>query len=77
MNKVPSDYHIVVAGKDRADIYYYYRGMTEFITRKEPVPYQVVQSFLGLLNDVEGFADAQLDAESEIKALTAEVVWII
>jgi hypothetical protein len=72
MSKSPLDYHIVVAGKDRADINCYYRGMMEFISRKEPVPCEIVQSFLGLLNDLEGFVSAELDAESEIKASAAQ-----
>jgi hypothetical protein len=72
MNKNSLDYHIIVAAKDRSKINTQYIALKDFIERKECVPYQIVQTFLELLRDNDGFVDVQLDLESLEKAQVAE-----
>jgi hypothetical protein len=72
MNNNILDYHIIVAAKDRVKINTQYIALKDFIERRECVPYQIVQTFLGLLQDKDGFVDEQLDVESAEKAQLAE-----
>lgn len=72
MNNNLLDYYIIVAERDRADINYFYRGILEFLNRKESVPYEIVQRFLDLLSDLNGFESEKRDNESIEKALIAE-----
>lgn len=72
MDKGVLDYHIIVESKNRVEADNIHKALLHFIKIKESVPYGLVERFLEILNDLEGFVDHKLDAESIEKATLAE-----